>query len=133
MSSSSLPPPFVRSSKASAPAVLGHGQHWDSDFALLLRPIVRAYLLGYGFTVVPRVLSLLVQYLSQYMRAVRQKGPTNEPFAEQKLPPLPAKSLWRILSAGAQVNRFPTFCATLAGGSTLLEVGSIHVPSAQYT
>lgn len=123
MSSSSLPPPLVRPSKASAPAILGHRQHWDGDFGPLLRPIVRAYLLGYGFTVVPRVLSLLVQHLSQCMRTARQKSVSNEPFAEQKLPPLPVESLWRILSAGAQVNRFPTFCAALVGGSTLLEVG----------
>ncbi|PSR93665.1 integral membrane protein [Coniella lustricola] len=120
-SSSSLPPSWAQPTKAFGSAVLGHRRHWHGDLGPLLRPIVRAYLLGYGFTVGPRLLTVLAKHLSQCLGAAKRQRATSESLALPKQSSHLVESLCRILSAGAQVNHFPTFCAALVGGSTLLE------------
>ena len=42
---------------------------WDHAFPPVLRPLVRAYLLGYASTVAPRLLTLVLQHLTR-----RRKG-----------------------------------------------------------
>lgn len=81
---------------------------------------MRAYLLGYGFTVGPRVFSLLLHHLLKLGRRQR-KGDDDTTSKGKSQPPL-YESLRKTLSAGLQVNRFSTFCAALVGGSTLLGV-----------
>ncbi|KAJ4306861.1 hypothetical protein N0V88_000232 [Collariella sp. IMI 366227] len=101
-------------SKLSAPR---HTRTWDAAIPSILRPLVRAYLLGYATAVGPRLLTLLLQHLA---RARRNKQTTTardthrgEPFLD---------SLQRLLRGGLDWQRFPTFCAVLVGGTTLFEL-----------
>lgn len=79
---------------------------WDSGIPHLLKPMVKAYLLGYISSVAPRLSTLLLQYASR-------KTKTRPPFLE---------SLQQIIHFGVEWQRFPTFCAVLVGGTTILEV-----------
>jgi hypothetical protein len=91
---------------------------------------VRAYLLGYAYAVGPRLLTLLLQHVARRRRLSRQKAnkqtttahdtQNGEPFLE---------ALRRILLKGLDWQRFPTFCAALIGGTTLLEVSSPVAPT----
>lgn len=76
----------------------------------VLRPALRAYVLGYASSTAPRILTLLLLHLNRRRKNIDEKP--NEPF-------LP--SLVRILRGGLELQRFPTFCAALVGTSTLLE------------
>lgn len=83
---------------------------------------MRAYLLGYGLTVGPRVFSLLMQHLTHLVRG-RPDAKVNTSSSSSKRPELPVhEALAKILKSGLQVHRFATFCAALVGGSTLLQV-----------
>lgn len=95
---------------------------WDRSVPAPLRPIVRAYLLGYGFTVGPRVLTLLVYHVSKLVHGARRRTRDDHGATEQKPEPALFEALTKILKAGLEVNRFATFCAAIVGGSTLLEV-----------
>jgi len=79
----------------------------------LLRPLFRAYILGYGSAVAPRVLTLVLQHFPRRRHKDSALLQPQRPFWE---------SLQRILRSGLDWQRFPTFCAVLVGGSTLLEV-----------
>jgi hypothetical protein len=108
-------PVFASSKSAGALQLRARGR-WDDKIPL--RPLVRAYLLVYASAVAPRVLTLLLQHLTRWKHAKklhrRQKKQQNDDsFLE---------SLERILRGGLDPRRFPTFCAALVGGSTLLEV-----------
>jgi hypothetical protein len=81
----------------------------DQRVPVLLRPIVRAYVLAYASSTVPRLLTLLLTYLSKKKR----KPETTEHLIS---------SLLRILRGGLEWNRFATFSAALVGGSTFLQV-----------
>jgi len=80
----------------------------DQRVPALLRPMIRAYLFGYASSTVPRLLTLLLTHLSS-----RRKG------SEE------GKAFWpslrHTLRVGLDWQRFPTFCATLVAGSTLLQ------------
>lgn len=92
-------------------------RRWDSAIPPILRPLVRAYLLGYGFAVAPRLATLLLQHLARHRRnkqaTTARDTQRGEPFLD---------ALQRILLGGLDWRRFPTFCAVLVGGTTLLEV-----------
>ena len=75
-----------------------------------LRPVLRAYALGYASSTVPRLLTLLLTHLSRRRKNIDEKP--EDYFAA---------SLLRILQGGLELQRFPTFCAALVGGSTLLQ------------
>ncbi|PHH93177.1 hypothetical protein CDD83_10726 [Cordyceps sp. RAO-2017] len=77
-----------------------------------LRPLFRAFLLGYASAVAPRLLSLLAQHL-----APRK---TSRPRDEKSDRSLCASALL-ILRTALEPRRFPTFCALLVGLSTLLQ------------
>lgn len=76
----------------------------------VLRPLVRAYVLGYASSTVPRLLALLLAHLTRRRKSQSQK----------KQDGLLA-SAGSILLKGLDPQRFPAFCAVLIGGSTLLE------------
>ncbi|PKS09697.1 hypothetical protein jhhlp_004318 [Lomentospora prolificans] len=78
-----------------------------------LRPAVSAFLFGYASAVGPRILTLLAQYCA----AIRASGHDGEKKRGRAV-----SSLRSALASGFGWNRFPAFCAALAGGSTLLEV-----------
>jgi hypothetical protein len=80
----------------------------------LLLPLVRAYLLGYLSSTAPRLLTLLLT-LSKWRKGITEKGPGNV-FC----------SVLSVLRGGLDWQRFPTFCAVLVGGSTLLQVCICH-------
>ncbi|CRK18618.1 hypothetical protein BN1723_011646, partial [Verticillium longisporum] len=82
----------------------------------LLRPLVRAYLLGYASSVAPRLLTLLLQHVS---RAARKRSGASA--GAQKEHESFLSSLNHTILTGFELRRFPAFCALLAGGSTLLE------------
>ncbi|KAK3683515.1 integral membrane protein [Podospora appendiculata] len=107
---SSLSP--ARSTRASKTA------RWDDGIPPLLRPLVRAYLLGYASTVAPRLITLLLKHLT-HRRHTEGGQPQPQP-SHHKEPFLAA--LARILRGGLDWQRFPTFCAAIVGGSTLLAV-----------
>ncbi|TVY51107.1 hypothetical protein LCER1_G005866 [Lachnellula cervina] len=79
----------------------------------ILRPALRSYLLGYLSSTTPRLLTLLLITLSRRRKNIDEKP------VDAFLP-----SLVRILRGGLELQRFPTFCAALVGGSTLLEAHS---------
>lgn len=80
-----------------------------------LRPIVRAYALGYATAVGPRLLTLVLQALSKRRRKPCQSEDDESSFVSSAL---------RIIKTGFEFQRFPTFCAVLVGGSSLLLVSN---------
>ncbi|KAK4228457.1 hypothetical protein QBC38DRAFT_153086 [Podospora fimiseda] len=88
---------------------------WDDTMPPLLRPLVKAYLIGYTSAVGPRILTLLIQHVKPHITGARQK--CHDDDQRRQLP-----SLGQILKGGLDPQRFPTFCALLAGGSTLCEI-----------
>lgn len=103
---------------------------WDSRVHSLLRPALRAWLLGYGFSVGPRIFSLLVHHLLKALRRQKPRGQDDDAgdaAAAKKAQTSLFEALAKTLKAGTELNRFPAFCGSLVGGSTLLEVcGSVH-------
>ncbi|KAF4965545.1 hypothetical protein FSARC_6676 [Fusarium sarcochroum] len=81
----------------------------------ILRPLIRAYLLGYASAVAPRLLTLVLQHVAKRRRKL----------ANQLAPDLDDKSFVKsaayIVKTGFNPQRFPAFCAVLVGGSTLLK------------
>ncbi|KAJ3561957.1 hypothetical protein NPX13_g8744 [Xylaria arbuscula] len=88
----------------------------DKAIPPILRPVVRAYILGYASAVAPRVLTLILQYGVRWRKGRGRKKdaqPEQHSFAA---------SLRHVLRSGLDPQRFPTFCATLVGGTTLFNV-----------
>lgn len=82
-------------------------KNWPAALPGPLRPLARAYLLSYASVVGPRLLALVLQ------KAARKREGRGAEFH---------LSVHKVLRSGLEVQRFPTFCAALIGGSTLLEV-----------
>lgn len=80
----------------------------------ILRPLIRAYLLGYATAVAPRLLTLVLQHVAKRRRN-QQLSPDLEDSSF-------VRSAKHIVRMGFNLQRFPTFCAVLAGGSTILQV-----------
>ncbi|KAI9158472.1 hypothetical protein HJFPF1_06467 [Paramyrothecium foliicola] len=78
-----------------------------------LRPLVRAYILGYASSVLPRLLALLVRH-------VTTKRSNNGQTPDKDDRPI-ADSVTHILKTALERHRFPAFCAALAGGTSLLQ------------
>jgi hypothetical protein len=78
------------------------------------RPVFRAYILGYASSTGPRLLTLILTHLSR-----RRKNNNNENHDDSFF-----LALYRILEGGLEFQRFPTFCAALVGGSTLLQASN---------
>ncbi|KAI1084446.1 hypothetical protein F5B20DRAFT_296703 [Whalleya microplaca] len=87
----------------------------DESIPPILRPVIRAYVLGYASAVAPTLLNLVLQHVTRRRRkdATSSATPPHDSFL---------KSLQRILRGGLELQRFPTFCAVLVGGTTFLEV-----------
>ena len=111
-------------------------RRWDSAIPVppILRPLVRAYLLGYASAVAPRLLTLLLKHATSLGKGVSTTGP--EPISERlqrrHKDETFLESFQQILRGGLDPRRFPAFCAVLVGGSTLLEVccsGFPYLPS----
>lgn len=105
-----------------------HRRGWDAGIPPILRPLVRAYLLGYASTVAPRLASLLIQHLTRLFKKHYDtpKQEASSTSTKQQSTDTFLASLIRTLKGGFDWHRFPTFCALLAGGSTLLEVCNIY-------
>lgn len=93
----------------------------DQAIQSSLRPLLRAYLLGYASSVAPRLLTVLLTFFTAYRRQ-RRGLPLAQP--EKASFAFVQGSVRRILQASLEWRRFPAFCATLVGGSTLLQVCS---------
>ncbi|OTA65257.1 hypothetical protein K449DRAFT_431851 [Hypoxylon sp. EC38] len=78
----------------------------DESIPPLLRPFIRAYVLGYASAVAPRLLTLVLQYVT---RRRKDKGIASVTRTHDSF----IKSLQRILRGGLELQRFPTFCAAL--------------------
>ena len=89
---------------------LPRGRLFEQRIPPLLRPVLRSYVLGYASSTAPRLLTLLLTHLSR-----KRKNIDERPEDYFLL------SLIRILKGGLELQRFPTFCAALVGGSTFLE------------
>ncbi|KAI1655803.1 hypothetical protein F4813DRAFT_391377 [Daldinia decipiens] len=85
----------------------------DESIPPLLRPLIRAYVLGYTSAVAPRLLTLILQHVT---RRRRDKGAAVTQPHDSFI-----SSLQRIVRGGLELQGFPTFCAALVGGTTLLE------------
>lgn len=127
MASSPLPSPspsplLLLSPKAVATLSRPGLRRWDACAAHLttfLKPLIRAYLLGYAFSVGPRLLALVLHHVLTLVRR-RLSGASD---AVQKKPKTGfLESMLKTLRAGLEWQRFPAFCAALVGGSTLFEV-----------
>lgn len=77
----------------------------------LLQPLLRAYALGYASSTTPRLLTLLVTLVTR-----QSKDGEDRRFQRALF------SAYRILRGGLELQRFPTFCAALIGGTSLLQV-----------
>ncbi|KAG6360530.1 hypothetical protein INS49_011592 [Diaporthe citri] len=98
---------------------LGSGSaRWDRSVPPLFRPVLRAYLLGYAFSVGPRLLALVLHHA---LKLARRRHKAADGLAENKPEPQLLESLTKTVRAGLEWQRFPTFCAALVGGSTLVE------------
>jgi hypothetical protein len=113
---SSTPPPPHGSTSIRLKA---RAATWDKDVPPLFRPVLRAYLLGYAFSVGPRLLALVLHHA---LRTVRRRHKPTGGTAEDNAEPRLLESLTKTVRAGLEWQRFPAFCAALVGGSTLLEV-----------
>ncbi|KAK7980714.1 hypothetical protein PG989_013171 [Apiospora arundinis] len=103
----------------------GPPRKWDRSIPPPLRPLVRAYVLGYASAVVPRLFTLVLQQVTAARKGSRGGGGGGGPDNNGALQPpreSPVVSLQRILRGGLDPQRFPTFCAALVGGSTLFEI-----------
>ncbi|KAI5864233.1 hypothetical protein GGS23DRAFT_489056 [Durotheca rogersii] len=89
----------------------------DHAIPPLLRPLMRAYVLGYASAVAPRLLTLVLQAVTRRAANNKDAADVTRPHDSSLL-----SSLQRILRGGLELQRFPTFCAALVGGTTLLEV-----------
>ena len=87
-------------------------QSLDRAIPLILRPLFRAYILGYASSAGPRLLTLFLVHLSRHRKNIDPKPEGEDYFWS---------SLVGILKGGLEIQRFPTFCAALVGGSTLLQ------------
>ncbi|KAG6002652.1 hypothetical protein E4U21_002912 [Claviceps maximensis] len=83
-----------------------------------LRPLVRAYLLGYASAVLPRLLTLVLQHLSHRKGKRPDYAP---PPPQHRHDKTFSASCKHVLKTALHPCRFPTFCAALVGGSTLLQ------------
>lgn len=81
-----------------------------------LRPLVRAYILGYASSVVPRLLTVILQHLS------RARAKNENCLPAEKDERSFVDSVLHVLRIGLEPQRFPTFCAVLVGGATILQV-----------
>ncbi|RFN46393.1 hypothetical protein FIE12Z_9347 [Fusarium flagelliforme] len=81
----------------------------------ILRPLIRAYLLGYASAVAPRLLTLVLQHVAKRRRKAAKQLPSDIDDGSF------FKSAVYIVKTGFNPQRFPTFCAILAGGTTLLK------------
>lgn len=102
----------------------------DSVIPAPLQPLVRAYLLGYASSVGPRLLTVLLTYFTALRR--KRRG---LPLAQSEKASFAylRDSVRHILRAGIEWRRFPTFCATLVGGSTLLDVSQLPPPHSPFS
>ncbi|KAM3513714.1 hypothetical protein MY11210_002623 [Beauveria gryllotalpidicola] len=80
-----------------------------------LRPVIRAYVLGYASAVAPRLLTLAVQHILKLRRNSAQLLP-----ADPEDEPSFLAGARHILRSGFDPQRFPTFCAVLVAGTSLL-------------
>ncbi|KAF7515082.1 hypothetical protein G7054_g14773 [Neopestalotiopsis clavispora] len=105
-------------------------QRWDKDVPALLRPLVRAYILGYATTVTPRLITLVLRQYVTTKKARKARGTSSGADAASSGSASSSSSLQQpalltpllhILRGGLELQRFPTFCALLVGGSSLLE------------
>ncbi|KAF2963203.1 hypothetical protein GQX73_g10365 [Xylaria multiplex] len=87
----------------------------DKAIPPILRPVFRAYVLGYASAVAPRVLTLILQNGARWRKG---RGLKKETQSQNSF----ITSLRHILCTGLDPQRFPTFCATLVGGTTLVDV-----------
>ncbi|KAI0484152.1 hypothetical protein GGR56DRAFT_11459 [Xylariaceae sp. FL0804] len=90
-------------------------QRLDRSVPVVLRPLIRAYVLGYASSVAPRLLTLVLRETTKRRRG---RGPADVDQPHDTF----AASLHRILRGGLELQRFPAFAAALVGGTTLLDV-----------
>ncbi|RSL94712.1 hypothetical protein CDV31_014189 [Fusarium ambrosium] len=81
----------------------------------ILRPLIRAYLLGYASAVAPRLLTLVLQHVAKRRRKAANQLSLDSDDSSF------VKSATHIVKTGFNLQRFPTFCAVLVGGGTLLQ------------
>jgi hypothetical protein len=77
---------------------------------------VRAYVLGYASSVIPRLMTLLLQYAAAKSKRNRRSTTPVKPVR-----PI-AASVAHIFRTALELHRFPAFCAALVGGTSLLQL-----------
>lgn len=84
---------------------------YSAQLQLLLRPLIKAYVLGYASSTTPQLLTVLVSLITRKPRA-----------GEDSRLKHAAIRLYEILRNSLHIQRFPAFCAAIIGGATLLKV-----------
>lgn len=85
------------------------GPSLEQQVLPLLKPLMRAYILGYASSTTPRLLALCLTII----RGKMKQKPNQSGIA---------KSAFQILRGGLELQRFPTFCATLVGCYTFFGI-----------
>lgn len=81
----------------------------DRTVVHILRPLARAYILGYASSISPRLLGLLLSAIN---------GKKSPKYGQTSA----FKSVLQILRGGLELQRFPTFCATLVGSYSFFRI-----------
>lgn len=93
----------------------------EASIPALLKPAVRAYVLGYASSTAPRLLTLLVTHIGRRRRKDRDLD-GDESDRESLV-----TSAVKILKGGLEWQRFATFCGLLVGGTTFLQARDLRV------
>lgn len=107
----------MQSTKAPIKGVRLRGGPHMGSVPPALRPLFRAYIFGYASAVAPRLLTMIAQYVTRRRRNAEKLLAVDDRDEVSLL-----DSTLYILKSGFDPQRFPTFCAVLVGGSTLLQV-----------
>lgn len=76
-----------------------------------LSPVLRAFVLGYASSTLPQLLTIVITFWSKRRKAL--ESGSNYDVVD---------ALKRVFSISLEWNRFPAFCAALAGSSAVLAV-----------
>lgn len=85
-----------------------------------LRPVVRAYLLGYGAAVVPQTLSLVLKHVKRLGRT-RKGSPQDIRHQRESF----FRALIRIFTSSLDPRGLAVFCAALAAGPSFFQVSFV--------
>jgi len=89
--------------------------------AVILHPVVKAYLLGLAYYIFPRLLAILVSIVKRHREAAPGAPAADLEAKAQKDPAILKERILRLLRSSVESHRFPAFCGATVAGSWVLE------------